>query len=216
MEEQPTPPRGGPKAPQDLPPSDSAELRREVLACGRCGLSETAAQAVLGTGTVGAPLMFVGEAPGREEDRVGEPFVGRAGQLLNRALEKLGVARSQVYITNVVKYRPPENRLPRAAEIRACMTHLRREIALVRPKVICALGTVAAQALLDTKESLARLRGRHVEVHGVRVLPTFHPAYILRSMEYSRAALQAFEADLRRACRDAGLLGDLEARGGAL
>lgn len=211
--ERPTPPRPEPKEPAGLPPSDPAELRREVLACGQCGLSRAATQVVMGVGPPGAPLMFVGEAPGREEDRLGEPFVGNAGKLLTRTLEKLGVARSQVWITNVVKYRPPGNRLPRAGEIRACMAHLRREIALIRPSIVCALGSVSAQALLGTKESLARLRGRYAEAHGARVFPTFHPAYVLRAMEYSRGALEAFEADLRQVCRDAGLLGDLETRG---
>ncbi|MFN3485422.1 MAG: uracil-DNA glycosylase family protein [Planctomycetota bacterium] len=189
--------------PQELPAALS-ELRREVLECGRCGLRSGATQAVLGVGPLGAPLMFVGEAPGKEEDRLGAPFVGNAGKLLNRTLEKFGVARSQVYITNVVKYRPPANRLPRAGEIRACMAHLRREIELVRPKIICALGAVSAQALLGSRENLARLRGRYTEAHGARIYCTFHPAYVLRTMEYSRSVLETFEADVRRVCRDAG------------
>lgn len=196
-----------PLPPPQEPPPALSELRREVLECDRCGLRSGAAQAVMGVGPLGAPLMFVGEAPGKEEDRLGAPFVGNAGKLLNRTLETFGVARPQVYITNVVKYRPPANRLPRAAEIRACRAHLWREIELVRPKIVCALGSVAAQALLETKANLLSLRGRYIEAYGVQVFPTFHPAYVLRAMEHSRAVLETFEADLGRVCRDAGFPG---------
>jgi DNA polymerase len=154
--------------------------------------------------------MFVGEAPGEDEDRQGEPFVGRAGQLLTRTLEKLGVRRSRVYIGNILKCRPPGNRTPQFDEMAACMPWLLRQIQFVNPAILCALGNIAAQTLLNTRTGITRLRGRYAEAHGRKVFCTFHPAYILRNM----GDLPLFEADLRTVCRDAGLLA--EGGGGSL
>ena len=130
--------------------------------------------------------MFVGEGPGQEEDRAGEPFVGAAGQLLTRIIEAIKLTREEVYIANIVKCRPPGNRTPQPGEIAACMPFLRRQIAAVRPMFICTLGGCAAQTLLGTTEPISRLRGRFFDVGGIRVLPTFHPAYLLRNPEKKR------------------------------
>jgi DNA polymerase len=130
--------------------------------------------------------VFIGEGPGQEEDRAGEPFVGAAGQLLNRIIEAIRLRRSDVYIANVVKCRPPGNRLPEADEIATCSPFLRRQIAAIRPLFICTLGGCAAQTLLNTSEPVSRLRGRFWDYQGIRVLPTFHPAYLLRNPEKKR------------------------------
>lgn len=189
------------RAPEGGPP-EFLDFRRQVLACTKCGLAGTRTQVVFGVGPLGAPLMFVGEAPGEDEDRQGEPFVGRAGQLLTRTLEKLGVRRSRVYIGNILKCRPPGNRTPQFDEMAACMPWLLRQIQFVNPGILCALGNIAAQTLLNTRTGITRLRGRYAEAHGRKVFCTFHPAYILRNM----GDLPLFEADLRTVCRDAGLL----------
>ncbi|MBV8881153.1 MAG: uracil-DNA glycosylase, partial [Planctomycetaceae bacterium] len=173
--------------------------------CDDCGLREGATQPVPGCGALDAPLMMVGEAPGAEEDRCGIPFSGPAGQLLDRSLSKIGVRRSRVYITNVVRYRPPENRMPRTGEIAACVTHLLAEIRIIRPRIIAALGAVAAQTLLGTKDSLRSLRGKYVDAGGFRVFPMVHPAFALRNLERDPSVLASFETDLRRVCADAGL-----------
>jgi DNA polymerase len=183
-------------------PSEFEAFRQSVLQCSKCGLCKTRTQVVFGVGPLETPLMFVGEAPGADEDLQGEPFVGRAGQLLTKTLEKVGVARNRVYIANILKCRPPENRTPQFDEMAACMPYLVRQIQAIRPKVLCALGNIASQTLLNTKTGITRLRGTYAEAHGTRILPAFHPAYVLRNM----GELSLFEADLRKACRDAGLL----------
>jgi DNA polymerase len=159
-------------------------LRAEALACVKCGLCKSRTQVVFGVGTPKAALMFVGEAPGADEDRLGEPFVGRAGQLLTRALGELGVRREDVYIANILKCRPPDNRKPEPDEISQCFPYLRRQIEIIRPRILCALGGVAAQALLGRPEPITKIRGTFYDfpwVPGLRVMPTFHPAYLLRS-----------------------------------
>jgi DNA polymerase len=130
--------------------------------------------------------MFIGEGPGQDEDRAGEPFVGAAGQLLNRIIEAIKLSRANVYIANVVKCRPPGNRLPEPEEISTCSPFLRRQIAAIRPLFICTLGSCAAQTLLNSSEAVSRLRGRFFDYEGIRVLPTFHPAYLLRNPEKKR------------------------------
>lgn len=171
----------------DLPEDRRAafvSLRDEALACVRCRLHKTRAQVVFGVGTPCAPLMFVGEAPGADEDKQGEPFVGRAGQLFTRVLAELGARRDQVYIANVIKCRPPENRKPEADETSQCFPYLRRQIEIIRPRVLCALGAVAAQTLLGSPDPISKIRGRFYDfawVRGIRLFPTFHPAYLLRS-----------------------------------
>lgn len=158
-------------------------LRDEIgPACTRCklhGLGRT--QVVFGVGNPDADLMFVGEAPGADEDRQGEPFVGRAGQLLTKIIEAIHLTRDQVYIANVIKCRPPGNRNPEWDEVAACEPFLFRQIDIIRPKVIVALGKFGAQTLLRTEEPISRLRGRIFEYRGGKLVPTFHPAYLLRN-----------------------------------
>ena len=160
---------------------DQAKLREEAMGCTRCELHQTRQTVVFGTGNEDADLMFVGEAPGQDEDREGEPFVGRAGQLLTKIIEAMGLTRDAVYIANVIKCRPPGNRNPKTTEIETCEPFLLRQIELIQPKVICALGTFAAQTLLGTDERISTLRGRFHDYHGVKLMPTYHPAYLLRN-----------------------------------
>jgi uracil-DNA glycosylase family 4 len=163
-----------------------AGIRTDLGECTRCQLSRSRTRIVFGQGNPYARLMFVGEGPGQEEDLAGEPFVGAAGQLLTRIIEAIKLRREEVYIANVVKCRPPGNRLPEPPEIATCSPFLRRQIASVRPLFICTLGACAAQTLLETQESISRLRGRFFDYGGIRVLPTFHPAYLLRNPEKKR------------------------------
>ena len=148
--------------------------------CQRCKLYPGAKNLVFGEGSPSARLMFIGEAPGAEEDLQGRPFVGAAGQVLNNLLNKLGLQREEVYITNVVKSRPPENRDPEPDEIAACLPFLKMQIAAIRPQVIVTLGKIATQALLGTKEPITKMRGQWQRYDHIRVMPTFHPSYLLR------------------------------------
>jgi uracil-DNA glycosylase family 4 len=159
------------------------DVRASLEGCKRCRLGSGRTTLVFGTGNARARLMFVGEAPGRDEDLQGEPFVGKAGQLLTRIIEAMGLKREEVYIANIVKCRPPENRNPERDEIESCVGFLRRQIAIIRPEVICALGTVSAQTLLGVSEPITKLRGRFFDLDGVKVMPTFHPSYLLRNPE---------------------------------
>jgi DNA polymerase len=162
------------------PCPELAEIRRELGDCRRCKLWQTRTHLVFGTGNPQARLMFIGEGPGAEEDQQGEPFVGAAGQLLNRLLDRLGLQRAEVYITNVVKCRPPHNRNPETDEIAACRPFLERQIQAIHPRVIVTLGAVATHALLAAKAPLSRLRGRWQKWQDIPVMPTFHPSYLLR------------------------------------
>jgi uracil-DNA glycosylase family 4 len=162
--------------------ADLGALREFIGDCQRCKLAPRRTNLVFGVGDPDAALMFVGEAPGADEDARGEPFVGRAGQLLTDIIERgMGMTRAQVYICNVIKCRPPENRNPEPDEVAACEPFLFRQIDLVRPKVIVGLGSFAVQALLKVKTPISKLRGAWHEVRGVRLMPTFHPAYLLRN-----------------------------------
>jgi uracil-DNA glycosylase family 4 len=163
-----------------------AELEQSLQGCTRCKLHTNRHTIVFGTGNPGAELMFVGEGPGADEDAQGIPFVGRAGKLLTRIIEAMGFKRDDVYICNVVKCRPPENRTPEPDEIGTCSPFLRRQIAFIRPKVICCLGLPAAQTILDTKQSMRNLRGKFFDYNGIKVLPTYHPAYLLRNPSAKR------------------------------
>jgi DNA polymerase len=156
-------------------------LRRELGECTRCKLSGGRTHLVFGVGSPTAELMFVGEGPGADEDQQGEPFVGKAGQLLTKMIEAMGFRREEVYIANVVKCRPPGNRNPEPDEIEPCEPFLRAQIAAIRPRVLVALGKFAAQTLLRDPTPITRLRGAWREYEGVRLMPTFHPAYLLRS-----------------------------------
>jgi uracil-DNA glycosylase family 4 len=169
---------------------DWPQLRERVAACTRCGLSATRTQTVFGVGNLQAEWLVVGEAPGAEEDRQGEPFVGRAGQLLNAMLRAIGLKREQVYIANVLKCRPPQNRDPVAAETMECLPYLDRQISLLKPKIMLVVGRIAAQNLLRTDAKLGALRQ---QVHsfgasGVPLVVTYHPAYLLRSPAEKRKA----------------------------
>jgi DNA polymerase len=157
------------------------KLEEQVKRCTKCELCNNRTNVVFGTGDPDADLMFVGEAPGYYEDEQGEPFVGKAGQLLTKIIESIGMKRSDVYIANILKCRPPENRNPNADEIVMCSPHLIKQIEIIRPKIICALGTFAAQTLLDTKESIGKLRGEFFEYQSTKFLATYHPAYLLRN-----------------------------------
>ncbi len=157
-----------------------------ICECQSCPLGATRNKFVYGAGNPDADLMFIGEAPGAEEDRRGEPFVGRAGQLLDRILAAINFTRDDVYIGNILKCRPPSNRDPQPDEMEACFPHLKQQIALIRPKLICALGRISAQALLATKTPLGRLRGQWHEYEGVPMMATYHPAALLRFPAYKK------------------------------
>lgn len=158
-----------------------AELAEAAAGCERCRLAEGRTNVVFGEGDPEARLVFVGEAPGAEEDRTGRPFVGRSGKLLTKIIEAMGYARAEVYICNVLKSRPPANRNPLPDEVAACSPFLHEQLAVMKPKAICALGGPASQTLLDTKEGITRLRGRFFWYRGIPLMPTFHPAYLLRN-----------------------------------
>lgn len=168
--------------------ADWAALERMVSGCPRCALCESRTQTVFGVGDREADWMFVGEAPGAEEDRRGEPFVGRAGKLLDEMLRSVGLARDRVFIANILKCRPPNNRDPRVEEVAECLPYLHRQVALVAPRIVVAVGGVAAKNLLDTDAPVGRLRGRRHTLPGtgVPVIVTYHPAYLLRSPSQKR------------------------------
>ncbi len=179
-----------------------ADLAREVAACTRCALHEGRTQTVFGVGDKRAGWLIVGEAPGEQEDAQGEPFVGRAGQLLNEMIRALGLDRQRVYIANILKCRPPANRDPSADESKACEDYLKRQIELVKPQIILAVGRVAAQNLLKTTATIGSLRGRIHDYHNTPLIVTYHPAYLLRApLEKRRAwddlklAIRHFEAN---------------------
>ncbi len=177
-------------------------LEAEVRACRRCALCETRTQTVFGVGARAAEWMLIGEAPGFEEDKRGEPFVGRAGKLLDRMLQAIGFARADVYIANVIKCRPPDNRNPRPEEVVHCSGYLQRQIELIRPRLILLLGGVAATAVLGEQTPVGRMRGRVYTLPGaeIPVVVTYHPAYLLRAPQQKRAAWD----DLQLACRTVG------------
>jgi uracil-DNA glycosylase len=184
-----------------LPPLSLPQLEGLAMQCTQCNLHRGRTHVVFGVGNPQADLMFVGEAPGRDEDLQGEPFVGRAGQLLTRIIEAIGLTRRDVYIANVIKCHPPNNRNPQEEEIARCEPYLVGQIELIKPKLIVALGTFAAQTLLKTNLPISQLRGRFHDYHGVRVMPTFHPAFLLRNPERKRAVwddMQAVQRELRR------------------
>lgn len=185
---------------QEVPPPaldspDWVALEDAVRGCTRCDLHRTRTQTVFGVGNRAAKWMFIGEAPGADEDAQGEPFVGRAGQLLNAMIAALGMKREDVYIANVLKCRPPGNRDPQPAEVAQCESYLIRQIELLRPKIIVALGRHAAHSLLKTDLALARLRGQRLSYQDIPLVVTYHPAYLLRTPSDKRKAWD----DLRRA-----------------
>ena len=162
------------------------EIRQKLGECKRCKLYQTRHHIVFGEGNPEAKLVLVGEAPGREEDLQGRPFVGAAGQLLTKMLKAIALSREEVYICNVVKCRPPGNRNPQPDEIEACLPFLLDQLKVINPKVICTLGTISTHALLNTNIAVSKLRGQIHEWHGIKLIPTFHPAYLLRNPAQKR------------------------------
>ncbi len=184
------------------------QLRADLGDCTRCQLAGGRQQIVFGAGSPDAALMFVGEAPGAEEDRTGEPFVGAAGQLLTKMIEAMGFAREQVYIANIIKCRPPGNRNPEPDEIQSCEPFLKQQIATIRPRVLVCLGKFAAHTLLRTDAPISRLRGGWASYEGIPLMPTFHPAFLLRNP----ASKKEVWGDLQQVMKRLGELGLLPAR----
>ena len=180
-----------------------AEIAREVAACTACELSRARKNVVPGEGDPDARIMFVGEGPGVDEDAQGRPFVGRAGQLLDKMIAAMGLRREDVFIGNVVKCRPPGNRAPTPDETTACWSYLRRQIEIIAPEVIIVMGNAAAKVLLETRTGITRLRGQWHEVWGIPVMPTFHPAYLLR--QYTPDNRQKVWADLQAVMEHLGI-----------
>jgi uracil-DNA glycosylase family 4 len=175
--------------PETLKSDECAGIDKDIRVCTRCRLCQDRLHAVPGKGNINADVVFVGEGPGEMEDIKGEPFVGKAGQLLTNMLAAINLKREDVYITNIVKCRPPENRAPLADEIMSCITFLEKQIELINPSVICCLGGTAAKSLLVSDLSLSRLRGKFHRYKNIPILPTYHPAAILRFPEkYKRDA----------------------------
>ncbi len=167
-------------------PRTLAQIRAELGDCQRCKLSVSRKNIVFGEGSPSARLVFVGEGPGFEEDQTGKPFVGAAGRLLTRIIEAIKLTRDQVYICNIIKCRPPGNRNPLPDEIRTCFPFLEHQLEAIQPDFICALGKFAAQTLLGSEQAISRLRGRFHDYRGIKVLPTYHPAYLLRNPDKKR------------------------------
>lgn len=189
--------RGAPAA-GNKPEGSKAELltpvKKEVFSCRRCPLYKTKRNYVFSDGDPRARLMFIGEAPGEDEDIQGVPFVGRAGKLLTKMIEAMGLRRQDVYICNVIKCRPPDNRAPLPDEVTACKGYLLRQIDIISPKVICCLGKHSAQALLETEIFITKIRGKEFDFNGTTLIPTYHPAYLLRNPSGKKEVWQ----DLRK------------------
>ena len=156
------------------------ELKQSFINCQKCKLCSTRQNIVFGVGNEKADIMFIGEGPGGDEDRIGEPFVGKAGQLMNKAFDILGIKREEVYIANIVKCRPPNNRDPEEDEVNACMDYLRQQVMIIKPKIIVLLGRIALQNILGKEYKITASRGQWVEKKGIRYMPTWHPAALLR------------------------------------
>lgn len=167
-------------------PQTLEEVQKELGDCRRCKLHRTRRTIVFGEGDEKATLMFIGEGPGYDEDLQGRPFVGKAGQLLTKIIQSIHLQREEVYIANIIKCRPPQNRNPEPDEIESCYPFLMKQIQAIRPKIICALGTFAAQTLLNTNAKITGLRGRVFDFTGIKVFPTYHPAFLLRNPERKR------------------------------
>ena len=175
-------------------PRRLTRLRQDLGDCQRCRLAAGRRHIVFGAGSADADVMFIGEAPGQEEDQQGEPFVGAAGQLLTKMIEAMGLRREEVYIANIIKCRPPQNRDPAPDEVDACEPFLRGQIEVIGPRMIIAMGNFAAKTLLRTETGITRLRGRFFTYHGIPLMPTFHPAYLLRNPDGKRPAWQDLKA----------------------
>jgi uracil-DNA glycosylase len=168
-------------------------LKKEAKACVRCDLAQTRRTVVFGEGNERADLVFVGEAPGEEEDAQGRPFVGRAGKFLDQMIQRIGLSRKDVFICNVLKCRPPQNRDPDPAEVDMCKGYLFTQLQLIRPKVICALGRHAYNTLMGVDARITKIRGQFTEYNGIKLLPTYHPSFLLRNQERVKEALEDME-----------------------
>jgi uracil-DNA glycosylase family 4 len=182
---------------QDNPQQAWAELESEVATCTKCDLFQTRTQTVFGTGSKPADWMVIGEAPGQHEDEQGKPFVGKAGLLLTEMLRAVGLEREQVFITNILKCRPPGNRDPKPEEAESCNEYLFRQIELIKPKIILAVGRISAQTLLKTNAPIGKLRGKVHELDGIPLVVVYHPAYLLRSLLEKRKAWQDLQLVLQ-------------------
>lgn len=183
--------------------SDIAGLRSQVQACTKCSeLSRCRKNVVFGVGNPRAELMFIGEAPGADEDEQGEPFVGRAGQLLTKIIEAMGFTREEVYIANVLKCRPPNNRVPEPNEVANCLPYLLAQIETIQPKVMVALGATAVRSLLDVQIGITKMRGNWYTFHDVPIMPTFHPAYLLRNPPAKKEVWDDMKAVLAKLGRE--------------
>lgn len=171
---------------EKIPLETLEDIRADIGDCTRCALHKGRTHIVFGEGNSKAELMFVGEGPGRDEDVTGRPFVGRAGQLLTKIIEAMKMKRGDVYIANIVKCRPPNNRVPAPDEVSTCEGFLHRQITVIKPKVIVCLGSVATQNLLKTESKISSLRGKFIEWNGIQVMPTYHPAFLLRNPEMKK------------------------------
>lgn len=179
-------------------PSDNWEsLQNQVTNCRKCSLCQTRTQTVFGTGNKKPDWLFIGEAPGEQEDLQGQPFVGAAGSLLTEMIRAIGLSREQIFIANILKCRPPHNRDPHADEMSACRPFLDRQIALLNPKIIIAVGRIAAQQLLDTDMAIGKLRGKIYSMKGIPLIVTYHPAYLLRSLSQKSKAWQDLQLALK-------------------
>lgn len=191
-----------PSMPRSAGPLSLVDIREEIGDCTRCKLHAGRKNIVFGVGNPKADLMFIGEGPGAEEDRSGEPFVGPAGQLLTKIIQAMGFSREEVYIANIVKCRPPRNRDPEPDEINACIGFLKAQVSAVQPKVIVCLGRPASQTLLDTRTAISRLRGQWSQFEGIDVMPTFHPSYLLRSPDQKRPVWEDMQAVVKKMGRE--------------
>jgi DNA polymerase len=191
-----------PAGPEPIAASPELDLlRAEALECTKCRLAGGRTHVVFGVGNPNADLMFIGEAPGRDEDMKGEPFVGRAGQLLTDIIKAMKLSRERVYIANVIKCRPPENRNPEPDELDACRPFIRRQVELIQPKVIVALGKFGLQSLLQKSYPISAVRGQWLDYDGIKVMPTYHPAYLLRTP----AAKKDVWADMKKVMAELGI-----------
>ena len=175
------------------PNDDYNKLRKEALKCERCKLRQSCKQVVMGEGSLENKIMFIGEGPGANEDKLGRPFVGKAGKLLNKIFDVVNIERKDVYITNIIKCRPPNNRTPSISEAKACMPILKSEIELLDPKVIITLGSTALKYLVDREMAITRNRGEWIERGKYYILPTFHPAYLLRNPNAKKSVWRDFK-----------------------
>ena len=184
-----------------LKPETLGRIREEIGDCQRCGLCKDRTHIVFGVGDPNARLMFIGEAPGHDEDLQGEPFVGRAGQLLTKMIEAMGYTRQTVYIANIVKCRPPDNRYPEPDEVSTCYPFLIKQISAIQPEIIVTLGNLSTQTLLQTKTGIMTLHGKFQDFHGIKLMPLFHPAFLLRNPNMKKPCwedLQIVMAELKR------------------